>query len=103
MSKLKRNDKVIVTAGRSKGTVGSVLKVIDEQKLIVSGVNIVSKAVKPDPNKGIKGGIEKREACIDVSNLAIYNPQTSKKDKVCYKFLKDGKKVRVYKSTGEVI
>ena len=54
-------------------------------------------------NKGIKGGIEKREACIDVSNLAIYNPQTSKKDKVCYKFLKDGKKVRVYKSTGEVI
>ena len=103
MSKLKKNDKVIVIAGRSKGTVGSVLKVLENNRLIVAGANMVSKAVKPNPNKNIKGGIEKKEAWIDASNVAAYNPQTSKKDKVGYKILKDGKKVRVYKSTGEVI
>lgn len=103
MSKLKKNDSVIVIAGRSKGTIGAITQVIDEQKLVVSGVNMVSKTVKPDPNKNVKGGIEKREASIQVSNVAIYNPQTKKRDKVGYKLLDDGKKVRIYKSTGEVI
>ena len=103
MSKIKKNDKVKVIAGRSKGSVGVVLRVIDKGRLLVSGVNLVSKSVKPNPQKNIKGGIEKIEASIDVSNVAIYNEQTKKIDRVGYKFLDDGKKVRVFRSTGEVI
>ena len=103
MLRLKRNDKVIVIAGRSKGTIGSILQVLGEDRLLVSGVNMVHKHVKPNPQKGVKGGIEKRESSIHVSNVAIYNEQMKKPDHVGYKTLKDGKKVRVFKSTGEVI
>ena len=103
MSKIKKNDKVIVVAGRSKGTIGNVLKIVDNNTLLVSGVNVVNKCVKANPQKGIKGGIEKREAVINISNLAIYNEQKKKADKIGYKFLEDGAKVRFYKSTGEVM
>jgi large subunit ribosomal protein L24 len=103
MSKIKKNDKVIVIAGRSKGTIGNVLKVVDSSTLLVSGVNVVNKCVKANPQKGIKGGIEKREAVINISNISIYNEQKKKADKIGYKFLDDGTKVRFYKSTGEVM
>tara|TARA_E500000178_G_C16749903_1_gene629910 strand:- start:403 stop:723 length:321 start_codon:yes stop_codon:yes gene_type:complete len=103
MSKIKKNDKVKVIAGRSKGAVGSVLEVLDSERLLVSGVNMVSKCVKPNPQKAIKGGIEKREGSINISNVAIYNDQTNKIDKVGYKFLENGKKVRIFRSTNEVI
>ena len=103
MSKIKKNDSVIVIAGRSKSKIGTVLNVVSESKLLVSGVNYVNKCVKANPQKNIKGGIEKKEAVIDVSNVAIYNEQNKKADKVGYKFLEDGTKVRYFKSTGEVI
>lgn len=103
MSKLKRNDRVIVIAGRSKGTVGVVLRVLDESRLLVSGVNIVHKHVKANPQKGVKGGIENKESSIHVSNVAIYNEQKKKRDHIGFKILEDGKKVRILKSTGEVI
>lgn len=102
MLKIKRNDEVIVIAGRDKGKRGKVLKVL-EGRLLVSGINVVKKHQKPNPQKGVQGGILEREAPIQVSNVAIFNPQTQKADRVGFKFLEDGKKVRCFKSTNEVI
>ncbi|MCG8536841.1 MAG: 50S ribosomal protein L24 [Pseudomonadales bacterium] len=102
MLKIKRNDEVVVIAGRDKGKRGKVIKVL-EGKLLVSGVNIVKKHQKPNPQKGQQGGIVEKEAPIQVSNVAIFNPQTEKADRVGFKVLDDGKKVRCYKSTNEVI
>ena len=98
MLKIKRNDEVVVIAGRDKGKRGKVIKVL-EGKLLVSGVNIVKKHQKPNPQKGQQGGIVEKEAPIQVSNVAIFNPQTEKADRVGFKVLDDGKKVRCYKST----
>lgn len=102
MLKIKRNDEVVVIAGRDKGKRGKVLKVLNG-KLLVSGVNIVKKHQKPNPQRGIQGGIVDKEAPIDASNVAIFNPQTQKADRVGFKILADGKKVRCFKSTNEVI
>lgn len=102
MLKIKRNDEVVVIAGRDKGKRGKVVKVL-EGKLLVSGVNVVKKHQKPDPQRGVQGGIVEKEAPIDASNLAIFNPQTQKADRVGFKTLADGKKVRCFKSTNEVI
>ncbi len=102
MFKIKRNDEVVVIAGRDKGKRGTVLKVLDG-KLLVRGVNMVKKHQKPNPQKGAPGGIVEQEAPIQVSNVAIFNPQTQKADRVGFKFLDDGNKVRCFKSTNEVI
>ncbi len=102
MLKIKRNDEVIVLAGRDKGKRGKVLKVLDG-KLLVSGVNMVKRHTKPNPQRGIAGGIVEKEAPIAASNVAIYNPQTGKADRVGFKFLEDGTKARFYKSTNELI
>ena len=102
MKKIRRNDEVIVITGKDKGKKGKVLKVLD-QKLIVSGINIVKRHTKPNPNKGVAGGIVEKEAAIQLSNVAIYNPQTEKADRVGFKVEEDGNKVRFYKSTNEVI
>lgn len=102
MLKIKRNDDVIVIAGRDKGKRGKVIKVL-EGKLLVSGVNVVKKHQKPNPQRGTQGGIVDKEAPIDASNVAIFNPQTQKADRVGFKVLEDGKKVRCFKSTNEVI
>ncbi|AUM12053.1 50S ribosomal protein L24 [Ketobacter alkanivorans] len=102
MLKIKRNDEVVVIAGRDKGKRGKVLKVL-EGKLLIGGVNIVKKHQKPNPQKGAPGGIVEKEAPIQASNVAIFNPQTQKADRVGFKFLEDGKKVRCFKSTNEVI
>lgn len=102
MFKIKRNDEVVVIAGRDKGKRGTVLNVL-EGKLVVRGVNIVKKHQKPNPQKGVPGGIVEKEAPIQTSNVAIYNPQTEKADRVGFRFLEDGKKVRCFKSTNEVI
>ncbi|MGB3620051.1 50S ribosomal protein L24 [Ketobacter sp. MCCC 1A13808] len=102
MLKIKRNDEVVIIAGRDKGKRGKVLKVL-EGKLLISGINIVKKHQKPNPQKGAAGGIVEKEAPIQVSNVAIFNPQTQKADRVGFKFLEDGKKVRCFKSTNEVI
>jgi large subunit ribosomal protein L24 len=102
-SKIRRDDEVIVLAGKDKGKRGKVTKVLTkESKVYVEGVNLVKKHQKPNPQFGIAGGIIEKEAAIDVSNVAIFNPQTAKADRVGFK-IEDGKKVRVFKSSGEQI
>lgn len=102
MKKLKRNDEVVVLAGKDKGKRGSVLKVLEDGRLLVSGVNIVKKHTKGNPQAGVAGGIIEKEAPIQASNVAIFNPETGKADRVGFR-IEDEKKVRFYKSNGNVI
>ena len=102
MRKIKKNDDVIIIAGKDKGNRGNVLSVLDD-KVLVSGVNKVKKHQKPNPVKGVAGGIVEIEKPIHISNVAIYNAATKKGDRVGVKSLEDGRKVRVFKSSGEVI
>lgn len=101
MKKIRSSDDVVVVAGRDKGRRGKVLKVLANDRLLVSGVQIVKKHQKPNPQLGISGGIIEREAPIHASNVAIYNPATGKADRVGFRTLEDGKKIRVFKSSGE--
>lgn len=103
MNKIRKGDEVIVIAGRSKGQRGSVLKRLDENRLLVENVNIIKKHVKPNPNSGEAGGIIEREAPIDQSNVMIFNPSTEQGDRVGFKTLEDNRKVRYFKSNEEVI
>jgi large subunit ribosomal protein L24 len=103
MRKIKREDEVIVLTGKDKGKRGKVARVLDENRLLVAGINIVKKHQKPNPQRNETGGIVEKEAPIQVSNVALFNAATSKADRVGFKVLEDGRKVRVYKSTGEVI
>jgi len=102
MNKIVKGDKVVVLAGRDKGKQGLVQKILSKDRVLVEGVNMVKKHVRPNPNKGETGGIIDREASIHVSNLALVNPVTNKADRVGFKILEDGKKVRFFKSNGEV-
>ena len=102
MRKIKKNDDVIVITGKDKGSRGSVQQVIGDY-LIVSGINKVKKHQKPNPVQGLSGGIIEKESPIHVSNVAIYNAASKKADRVGTKKLEDGRKVRVYKSSGEMI
>ena len=101
--KIRRDDEVVVLAGKDKGKQGKVLKVlIADNRLIVEGVNLVKKHTKPNPQLGIAGGIVEKEASIHVSNVAIVNPATGKADRVGFRF-EDEKKVRFFKSNGELV
>jgi large subunit ribosomal protein L24 len=102
MRKIKKNDDVIVIAGKDKGNRGNVLQVIGEY-LLVSGINKVKKHQKPNPVKGLAGGIVEKELPIHVSNVAIFNMAAKKGDRVGVKTLEDGRRVRVFKSSGEMI
>ena len=102
MLKIKRDDEVIVIAGKDKGKRGKVLKVLDDNRLLVSGVQMIKKHQKPNPQLGVPGGIIEKEAPIQVSNVAIFNSATSKADRVGFK-VEDNKKIRVFKSTGEAV
>jgi large subunit ribosomal protein L24 len=104
MSKIRKGDQVVVLTGRDKGKRGTVLKVLPEfTRAVVEGVNRVKKHTKPNPMKNTTGGIVEKEMSIDLSNIAIFNPATSKADRVGYKTLDDNRKVRVFRSNGEVI
>ena len=103
MNKIRKGDQVIVLTGRDKGRRGTVLSRVDEERLIVEGVNVVKKHVKPNPMKGTTGGVVDKTMPIHQSNVAIYNAATSKADRVGIKLLDNGDKVRVYKSSGEQI
>ena len=103
MNKIRKGDDVIVTVGRDKGKRGTVLRRIDDDHLIVEGVNRVKKHVRPNPMKGQTGGIIDKEMPIHVSNVALFNPQTKKADRVGFKTLDDGRTVRVFKSIGEMV
>ncbi len=102
MRKIKKNDDVIVIAGKDKGSRGSVLTVMDDF-ILVSGINKVKKHQKPNPVKGLAGGIVEIEKPIQISNVAIYNAATKKADRVGVKLLEDGRKARFYISSGELI
>ncbi|MDD6177914.1 MAG: 50S ribosomal protein L24 [Succinivibrionaceae bacterium] len=102
-AKIRRDDEVIVIAGKDKNKTGKVeLVLVKEHKVIVKGINLVKKHQKPNPALGIQGGIIEKEAPIDVSNVAILNPSTQKADRVGFR-IEDGKKVRFFKSNNEVI
>ncbi len=102
MAKIKREDEVIVLAGKDKGKRGTVRQVIDDQRVVVAGVNMIKKHTKANPQAGVAGGIIEKEAPIRISNVAIFNASSSKADRVGYR-VEDGKKVRIYKSSGELI
>jgi len=103
MNKIRKGDEVIVLTGRDKGKRGAVAQRIDQDHIVVDGVNMVKKHVKPNPMKGTTGGVVDKTMPIHQSNVAIFNAASGKADRVGIKLLADGKKVRVFKSTGEEI
>ena len=103
MNKIRKGDQVIVLTGRDKGKRGTVSLRVDDEKIVVDGVNIVKKHVKPNPMKGATGGVVDKTMPIHQSNVAIFNAATGKADRVGVKTLADGKRVRVFKSSGEEI
>jgi large subunit ribosomal protein L24 len=100
--RIRKGDDVIVIAGKDKGKRGTVLSVTDE-RVLVENINLAKKHVKPNPNKGEQGGIVDKEMPLHISNVALFNPATDKGDRVGFKTLDDGRKVRVFKSNGEVV
>jgi large subunit ribosomal protein L24 len=102
MNKIRKGDQVIVRTGRDKGKRGAVLQVLANGRVLVEGVNIVKRHTRPNPNKGVTGGIIDKEASIHISNVALYNAASGKGERVGIKTLQDGTKVRFFKKSGEV-
>jgi len=103
MRKLKRDDEVIVIAGKDKGKRGTIARLVGDTKVVVSGVNMVKRHTKPNPNLGQAGGIVEKEAALSISNIAIFNPETDKADRVAIQVAEDGTKSRVFKSNNQAI
>jgi large subunit ribosomal protein L24 len=103
MNKIRKGDRVIVLTGRDKGKQGTVTSRVDDERIIVEGINVVKKHVKPNPMKGTTGGVIDKNMSIHQSNVAIFNPATGKADRVGIKVLADAKKVRVFRSSGDEI
>ena len=103
MSKIKKGDLVVVMAGKDQGKKGTVVRVLENDRLVVENINMVKRHTKPNPNKGEAGGILDKEMPLHISNVALFNPTTEKGDRVGFKILEDGRKVRFFKSNGEVV
>ncbi len=103
MNKIRKGDEVILNTGKDKGKRGTVLNVLPSGHVVVEGLNLAKKHAKPNPMRGITGGIISKEMPIDISNVALFNAATQKGDRVGFKTLDDGRKVRVFKSSGEVV
>ncbi len=103
MQKIKKGDEVIVRIGRDRGKSGLVTQILKNNKILVEGINQVKKSQKPNPNAGVQGGFVVKDMPIEISNVGLYNPVTKKADRVGFRFLEDGKKVRYFKSTNEVV
>lgn len=103
MEKIRKGDEVIVLTGKDKGKRGTVLRRVDEERVVVEGINRVKKHVKPNPIRGVVGGIVDKDMPLHISNVALFNPATSTGDRVGFKLLEGGKKVRVFKSNGELV
>src|SRR5678816_3428212 len=103
MQRIKKGDEVTVLTGRDKGKRGTVLRRVDADHVVVEGVNRVKKHQRPNPMKGLAGGIVDKDLPIHISNVALYNPQTKKADRIGFKLMEDGRKVRVFKSNGEMV
>jgi large subunit ribosomal protein L24 len=103
MQRIKKGDEVVVLAGRDKGKRGTVLRRVDTDHLVVEGVNRVKKHQRPNPMKGVTGGIVEKDMPIHISNIALFNPATKKPGRIGIKTLEDGRKVRVFKANGEQV
>lgn len=103
MQKIRKGDEVVVTAGKDKGRRGSVLKVLEKDRILVENVNMAKKHQRPNPNANVAGGIVDKEMPIHISNVMLYNPVTKKGDRVGLRKLEDGRKVRFFKSNNEVV
>jgi large subunit ribosomal protein L24 len=103
MNKIRKGDEVIVLTGKDRGRRGTVLRRIDDERVVVEGVNRVKKHVRPNPLKGEVGGIVEKEMSIHVSNVALFNPASQKGERIGIKTLEDGRKVRFFKSNGELV
>ena len=103
MEKIRKGDEIVVITGKDKGKRGTVLRRVDDEHVLVEGVNRAKKHVKPNPVKGVAGGIVDKDMPIHLSNVALFNPATKKADRVGIKALEDGRKVRVFKSNGELV
>ena len=103
MNKIKKGDEVIVRSGKDKGRRGTVLEVLADGRVVVEGINIAKKHVKPNPNVGEPGGIKDKAMPIDHSNVLVFNPKSKKGERIGFRVEKDGSKVRVFKGTGDVV
>ena len=103
MAKIRKGDEVLVRAGKDKGKRGTVLSVTPDDHVVVEGINLAKRHMKPNPQRGTSGGIVEKEMPLHISNIGIYNAIEGKADRIGYKRLEDGKKVRIYKLTGEVV
>jgi large subunit ribosomal protein L24 len=103
MKKIKQGDEVAVLIGKDKGRRGTVLEILDNNKVLVEGINVVKKHTKANPNAGVEGGIIDKTMPIDISNVMIWNPEKNRADRVGFKIDKDGKKARIFRSTGAVV
>ncbi|MDH3979873.1 MAG: 50S ribosomal protein L24 [Gammaproteobacteria bacterium] len=103
MNRIRQGDEVIVIAGKDKGKRGNVTRVMPDGRIVVADVNMVKRHTKPNPNRGVAGGIIEKEMPLESSNIMLFNPQTNKGDRVGFKTLEDGRKVRFFKSTNEVV
>jgi large subunit ribosomal protein L24 len=102
MNKIRKGDEVVVTTGRDKGRRGTVVKIL-EDRVVIEGINMVKRHTKPNPQRNVQGGIIEKEASIDLSNVALWNPVTKKGDRVGIRTLADGRKVRFFKSNKETV
>ena len=103
MKRFHKGDQVVVISGKDKGRQGTVIKVMDDDRVLVESINTVKKHTKPNPMQGVEGGIVDKEMPIHVSNVMLFNPVINKGDRVGFKVLDDGRKVRYFKSNGEVV
>ena len=103
MRRIRKDDEVVVIAGKDKGRRGKIVRVMDEERVIVAGVNLVKRHTKPNPARNVAGGIVEREAAVHISNVMLFNPLTKKGDRVGFRMLEDGRKVRYFKSNNEVV
>jgi large subunit ribosomal protein L24 len=103
MEKIRKGDEVVVIAGKDKGKRGTVLARVDAEHVVVEGINRAKKHVKPNPVKGVTGGVVDKDMPLHISNVSLYNPATKKADRVGFKIAEDGTKTRIFRSSGEVV
>lgn len=103
MRRIRKGDEVIVIAGKDKSRRGKVMRIVDDERVIVAGINLIKRHTKPNPARGVAGGIIEREASIHISNVMLFNPVTRKGDRIGFRVLEDGHKVRYFKSNNEVV
>ncbi len=103
MNKIRKGDEVIVTTGKDKGRRGTVLQIFDDGRVLIEGVNLAKKHVKPNPNIGEQGGIQDKAMPVDVSNVLVFNPKSKKGERVGIRVEDDGSKVRIFRGTGDVV